>query len=162
MKNETSFTCLNVYKVIMQRKEELQKDSSLFKRNLLDLYLKEIPLNENKEITIDEIITNFCALFFAGTDKIGNMTGVSLYCLSQNPEIQEEARDEMPLVHSILKESLRLIPPAAAVLGRYANKDIEIGEFYVKKGYLFNTKLSKAKEIQTYTKILKNLTYIDG
>ncbi|EAR93989.2 cytochrome P450 family monooxygenase (macronuclear) [Tetrahymena thermophila SB210] len=173
MKEEKSlFARLNVFKdtckqVIMQRKEELQKDPSLFKKNFLDLYLKEILLNENKEITIDEIIDNFCALFFAGTDTTGNMTGVSLYYLSQNPKIQEEARDEvinilksrtqsqdpkdlfnslafedlsqMPLVHSILKESLRLIPPAAAVLGRYANRDIEIGEFSVKKGDLVNT-----------------------
>ncbi|EAR93986.2 cytochrome P450 family monooxygenase (macronuclear) [Tetrahymena thermophila SB210] len=174
----------------MQRKEELQKDPSLFIRNFLDLYLKEIPLNENKETIIDEIIINLCALIFVGTDKIGNMTGVSLYYLSQNSKIQEEARDEvinilksiiqsqdpqdlfkaltfedlsqMLLVHSILKVSQRLIPPSEQFQEDMQTKIQRQVNFWLKKDIQQIHILSTVKAIQTYTKILKNLTFIDG
>ncbi|EAR86759.2 cytochrome P450 family monooxygenase (macronuclear) [Tetrahymena thermophila SB210] len=153
--------------IVLQRKKQLQLDPALYKNNFLDLYLKEMIQNSNTQITIDEIIANFCGLFFAGTDTTGNMTGVALYYLSLNPQIQKEAREEviqiiskknsnldlkdqfnyitfedlssMNLINSILKESLRLIPPAIGVFPRYANRDIKIGQFELKKGDLVNT-----------------------
>lgn len=59
------------------------------------MYLKEVLLNHNKEITHNEIIENFMGLYFAGTDTTGNMTGMAIYYLSLNPEIQEEVRQEV-------------------------------------------------------------------
>ncbi|EAR86757.2 cytochrome P450 family monooxygenase (macronuclear) [Tetrahymena thermophila SB210] len=153
--------------IVLKRKEELVSDPSLYKKNFIDLYLKEIIQNSNNEITIEEIVDNFCALFFAGTDTTGNMTGAALYFLSLNPKIQQEAREEvmqiikqkanssdlkdiynylsfedltkLDLINSILKESLRLLPPASGVLPRISNRDIKIGQFEVKKGDLVNT-----------------------
>ncbi|KAL4467802.1 hypothetical protein ABPG74_013137 [Tetrahymena malaccensis] len=153
-------TCKNI---VLKRQQELILDPSACKKNFLDLYLKEMIQNVNNEITIEEIIDNFCALFFAGTDTTGNMTGAALYFLSLNPSIQQEAREEamqiikqktdsseikglqfedlakFDLINSILKESLRLVPPASGVFPRISNKDIKIGQFEVKKGDLVNT-----------------------
>ncbi|KAL4460596.1 hypothetical protein ABPG72_009184 [Tetrahymena utriculariae] len=154
-------------RVVQKRKEELSKDLDQYKNNFLDLYLKEMIENKNSDITYDEIIANFCGLFFAGTDTTGNMTGVALYYLSLNPQIQKEAREEvanvikknnqnindkdlfsslqfedlsnMNLINSILKESLRLIPPAFGVFPRYVTRDIKIGQYELKKGDLVNT-----------------------
>lgn len=124
--------------------------------------------NNNQDITFDEIIDNFSGLFFAGTDTTGNMVGSALYFLSRNPKIQKEAREEvmkvisaknknnlstdelfnsitfedisnMNLLNAILKESMRIIPPAASAFPRYALKDIKIGEFDIYKGDLVNT-----------------------
>ncbi|EAR86797.2 cytochrome P450 family monooxygenase (macronuclear) [Tetrahymena thermophila SB210] len=151
--------CLNVIK---KRNDQLSQDISLVKQNFLDLYLIEMITNQNTQITYEEIIDNYLTLFFAGTDTTGNMTGVALYYLSVNPQIQEQARDEilqklsqktaskdpkylfdsfsfddlasLNLLNSILKESLRLIPPAIDVFPREAVQDIKIGEFEIKKG----------------------------
>ncbi|KAL4502219.1 hypothetical protein ABPG72_000454 [Tetrahymena utriculariae] len=101
------------------------------------------------------------------TDTTGNITGVALYYLSRNPEIQKGARDEiinllsktsnsknpqelfnsfsfediseLNLLNGILKESLRLIPPAVEVFLRLAKKNIKIGEFEIKKGDIVST-----------------------
>ncbi|KAL4502222.1 hypothetical protein ABPG72_000457 [Tetrahymena utriculariae] len=134
------------------------------------IFAQKSPIGQAKscnEITIEEIIDNFCALFIAGTDTTGNMTGAALYFLSLNPKIQEEAREEvmqiikqktnssdlkelynclqfedlakLDLINSIFKESLRLDPPASGVLPRISKQDIKIGQFEVKKGDLVNT-----------------------
>ncbi|KAL4467807.1 hypothetical protein ABPG74_013142 [Tetrahymena malaccensis] len=157
-------SCLEV---IFNRKSQLVKDIKQAKNNLLDQYLIEIIKNQNNYMTYDAIVDNFLGLFFAGTDTTGNMTGVALYYLSRNPEIQREARDEiinllskrsnsnnpeelfksfsfediseLNLLNGILKESLRLIPPAIDVFPRFANRNVKIGEFEIKKGDVVST-----------------------
>ncbi|EAR86793.2 cytochrome P450 family monooxygenase (macronuclear) [Tetrahymena thermophila SB210] len=162
---EVKRVCLEI---VEKRRNELLKDQSQFKNNFLDQYLKETLINQNKLITDEEIIENFIGLFFAGTDTTGNMTGVALYYLSLYPEIQQKAREEiqkvlsskcnsnenldelfnsltfedlqqLDLINSILKESLRLIPPAPSVFPRIAERDIKIGDFQLKKGDFVNT-----------------------
>lgn len=142
-------------------------DSSQYKYNFLDLYLKEILINNNKEIKDEEIIDNFLSLFIAGTDTTANLAGSSLYYLSLYPEVQDKAREEvmkvlssktdkknpnelfneldykdlsiMNYITSILKETLRLLPPAPHVFSRTCQKDITIGKFPLKKGTQLNT-----------------------
>ncbi|KAL4480157.1 hypothetical protein ABPG74_020673 [Tetrahymena malaccensis] len=154
-------------KIVSERKKQLLNDPSLYKYNFLDLYLKEIIINKNQDIKDENIIDNFLALLFAGTDTTGNMVGTSLFYLSQNPEIQKKARDEVINVlsrnhvcskidelyekmtfedisnfnylNSVLKESLRLIPPAVNVFPRKVIQDIKIGNFQLKKGDAVNT-----------------------
>ncbi|KAL4467812.1 hypothetical protein ABPG74_013147 [Tetrahymena malaccensis] len=148
--------------IINQRKELLIKDPTQYKYNFLDQYLKEVLINNNKSITDEEIIQNSLSLFFAGTDTTGNLSGSALYYLSLNPTIQQQAREEvlkvlsqnkqsenmeenldslnlqdlsnMNFLNSILKETLRLIPPAPNVLLRKCVQDFKIGEFSIKKG----------------------------
>nr|ABY59955.1 cytochrome P450 monooxygenase CYP5005A15 [Tetrahymena thermophila] len=153
--------------IIQDRKQQLLNDPTQFKSNFLDMYLKEIIINKNEDIKEEYIIDNFLALLFAGTDTTGNMTGAAFYYLSLNTDIQSRAREEiisilnrkgqqnnteelynsmtfedianLNLINSILKESLRLIPPAAAVFPRRVIKDIKIGNFQLKKGDAINT-----------------------
>ncbi|KAL4467803.1 hypothetical protein ABPG74_013138 [Tetrahymena malaccensis] len=157
-------TCLQV---VLKRRDELIKDPSQAKKNFLDQYLIDMIENKNSQVTYDEIVDNFSGLFFAGTDTTGNMTGVALYYLSLYPEIQQQAREEvikvlsqkqkekrtdqlfnqltfddlsnLNLINSILKESLRLVPPANEVFPRIADHDMKIGEFQIEKGDLVNT-----------------------
>nr|ABY59962.1 cytochrome P450 monooxygenase CYP5005A3 [Tetrahymena thermophila] len=157
-------TCLQV---VIKRRDELFKDPSQAKKNFLDQYLIDMIQNKNSKVTYDEIVDNFSGLFFAGTDTTGNMTGVALYYLSLYPEIQQQAREEvikvlsqkqkekktdqlfnqltfddlsnLDLINSILKESLRLVPPANEVFPRIADHDMKIGDFQIEKGDLVNT-----------------------
>ncbi|KAL4468368.1 hypothetical protein ABPG72_012262 [Tetrahymena utriculariae] len=155
------------HQIIQDRKQQLLNDPTQFKNNFLDMYLKEIIINKNEGIKEEYIIDNFLALLFAGTDTTGNMTGAAFYYLSFNTEIQRRAREEiisvlsrkgqknstdelydsltfedlanLNLINSILKESLRLIPPAAAVFPRKVVKNIKIGNFQLNKGDDINT-----------------------
>ncbi|KAL4467811.1 hypothetical protein ABPG74_013146 [Tetrahymena malaccensis] len=148
--------------IISQRKELLIKDPTQYKYNFLDQYLKEVIINNNKSITDEEIIQNSLSLFFAGIDTTGNLSGSALYYLSLNPTIQQQAREEvikvlsqikqgdnmeekfaslnlqdlsnMNFLNSILKETLRLIPPVSNVLSRICVQDFKIGDFMIKKG----------------------------
>ncbi|EAR86802.2 cytochrome P450 family monooxygenase (macronuclear) [Tetrahymena thermophila SB210] len=148
--------------IISQRKEQLIKNPTLYKYNFLDQYLKEVIVNNNQSITDEEIIQNSLSLFFAGTDTTGNLVGSALYYLSLNLTIQNQAREEvlkvlsqkklnenleeklasltlqdlsnMNFLNSILKETLRLIPPAPNVLSRICVQDFQIGDFFIKKG----------------------------
>ncbi|EAR96810.2 cytochrome P450 family monooxygenase (macronuclear) [Tetrahymena thermophila SB210] len=156
--------------IVSKRKEELTQDRLLAKKNFLDQYIIEMAQNENSGITYDEIIDNFSAIYLAGTDTTSNMAGVALYYLSLYPEIQQQAREEvikvlsvklkenktdqlfsllafedlqnLNLINSILKESLRLMPPAIQSQTKFANQDIKIGEFDVKKGDLVTNHFS--------------------
>ncbi|KAL4502221.1 hypothetical protein ABPG72_000456 [Tetrahymena utriculariae] len=157
-------TCLQV---VLKRRDELIKDPSQAQKNFLDQYLIDMVENKNSKVTYDEIVDNFSGLFFAGTDTTGNMTGVALYYLSLYPEIQQQAREEvikvlsqkqkekkidqlfnqltfddlsnLNLINSILKESLRLVPPANEVFPRIADHDMKIGDFQIEKRDLVNT-----------------------
>ncbi|EAR86770.2 cytochrome P450 family monooxygenase (macronuclear) [Tetrahymena thermophila SB210] len=153
--------------VVEKRRIELIEVIKSAKNNFLHQYLKEMIVNEKSKISNEEIIDNFLALFFAGTDTTGNMTRVALYYLSLYPDIQNKAREEiiklassrtkstnpvdlfnsltfediqnLNFLNSVLKESLRLIPPAIEVFPRVAIQDIQIGDFEVKKGDFINT-----------------------
>ncbi|KAL4510426.1 hypothetical protein ABPG72_020888 [Tetrahymena utriculariae] len=150
--------------VVSKRNEELTKDPSQANKNFLDQYLIEMIQNKNSDITYDEIISNFAAIYFAGTDTTGNMVGVALYYLSRFPEIQQQARGEviqvlsakkefkkteqifsllefediqnLNFIHSILKECLRIMGPSIQSQIKQAVHNIKIGEFDIKKGDL--------------------------
>nr|ABY59959.1 cytochrome P450 monooxygenase CYP5005A19 [Tetrahymena thermophila] len=148
--------------VVTKRNEELIKDPSQAKKNFLDQYLIEMIQDKNSGITYDEIISNFAAIYFAGTDTSGNMVGVALYYLSRFPEIQQQARAEiikvlsskkeimktefsqlefediqnLNFIHCILKESLRIMGPSISSQIKQADHNIKIGEFDIKKGDL--------------------------
>ncbi|KAL4502217.1 hypothetical protein ABPG72_000452 [Tetrahymena utriculariae] len=140
LKNRLIVIRKSCLQVIFNRKNELTQDIKQAKNNFLDRYLKEIIESQNNDITYDEIVDNFLGLFFAGTDTTGNMTG----CNSKNPQelfnsFSFEDISELNLLNGILKEFLRLIPPAVEVFPRLAKKNIKIGEFEIKKGDIVST-----------------------
>jgi cytochrome P450 len=77
----------------------------------------------------DEAMT----LFLAGHETTALATGYSWYLLAQHPEYFERLRAEgLPFALQILKESMRLFPPAYAI-ARSAVRDTEIGGFPIRK-----------------------------
>ncbi|KAL4467809.1 hypothetical protein ABPG74_013144 [Tetrahymena malaccensis] len=80
------------------------------------------------------------SLFFAGTGTAGNITGtVSLDPKELFYSFSFDGIASLNLLNSILKESLRLIPPAIDVFHREAEQEIRIGEFEIKKGDIVTT-----------------------
>jgi cytochrome P450 len=77
----------------------------------------------------DEAMT----LFLAGHETTAQAMAFSWYLLARHPEYFERLRDEgMPFALQVMKESMRLYPPAF-VLARSALRDTSIGGFPVRK-----------------------------
>lgn len=77
----------------------------------------------------DEAMT----LFLAGHETTALATGYAWYLLAQHPHYFERLRAEgAPFALQVMKESMRLYPPAYSI-ARTALRDIEIGGFPIRK-----------------------------
>jgi cytochrome P450 len=81
----------------------------------------------------DEAVSNAAVLLFGGIDTTeGMITNAALHLLS-HPEQLALVRSQPELLPDAIEESLRL-EPAAAVVDRYATRDIEIGGAKIRRG----------------------------
>ncbi len=95
----------------------------------------------------DEAIT----LFNAGHDTTAAGLTWLWYLLARHPEVEQKLRDEaqsvlgereagyadlpsLPYAAMVVKESLRLYPPAWALIARLAVTDVRLGDFVIRKG----------------------------
>jgi cytochrome P450 len=98
----------------------------------------------------DEIVT----LFLAGHETTANALNWTFTLLAQNPDVEAKLHDELdsvlgdrpptladlgnlPYTDMVIKESMRIYPPAW-IVGREAIEDVEIGEYFVPKGSQMN------------------------
>jgi len=110
--------------------------------------------NPDMRISDEDIVSEFIFFFIAGMDSTGDMTGMTIYNITRNPEYIRELRQErentynkdkdcnietlqkMNVVHSFLKETLRLYSPTTATFIREAQADHKILDLEIKKGQL--------------------------
>ncbi|MBF6649560.1 cytochrome P450, partial [Methylobacter sp. BlB1] len=100
----------------------------------------------NDEQLRDELLT----MILAGYDTVALMIGYALWLLARHPAIQQQVHEELkaiiadgpinaetlarlPLLNAVLDESLRLFPPAY-IIGREADKDLDLNGFQIKRG----------------------------
>lgn len=98
------------------------------------------------QLVMDELIT----LFVAGHETTSNALTWAIYLLTQNPEAQKKLQEELDIVlegrdaqftdlenlkytEMVIKESMRLLPPAWTLNARQANKDIQVGKYHFPK-----------------------------
>ncbi|MFZ0547733.1 MAG: cytochrome P450 [Candidatus Promineifilaceae bacterium] len=97
----------------------------------------------------DELVT----LFAAGHETTSNALAWTWYLLSQHPEVEAKLHREvdevlngrsptladlpkLPYTEMVLKESMRLYPPAWIVSARQAVEDVELGDYLIPKDKL--------------------------
>jgi cytochrome P450 len=137
------------FKEIVQTMIEERRKSTEVRSDLLTLLFAaqdpETGFAMSDEQLQDEVIT----LFLAGHETTANALGWTIYLLTQHPEIAErvalevrsaetrsglgEGINEDSLLFRIIRESLRLYPPAWAI-GRRAANDLQIGGITIPKG----------------------------
>lgn len=82
-----------------------------------------------------EVVSNAAVLMFGGIDTTEGMITNALWHLLGHPDQLALVRDDPALLANAVEESLRL-EPAAAVVDRYATRDVEIGGARVRRGDL--------------------------
>jgi cytochrome P450 len=93
---------------------------------------EETGLQLDDKAVRDEAMT----LFLAGHETTALATGFAWYLLARHPQYFERLRAEgLPFALQVLKESLRLYPPAYG-LARTAARDTSIGGFSIREGEL--------------------------
>ena len=77
-------------------------------------------------LTRAEVVSNVAVLLFGGIETTEGMIANAVLHLLDNPAELELIKDENGLLRNAVEESLRL-EPAAAVIDRYATRDVSLG-----------------------------------
>uniref|UniRef100_A0A803KYZ2 Cytochrome P450 n=1 Tax=Chenopodium quinoa TaxID=63459 RepID=A0A803KYZ2_CHEQI len=128
--------------------DERLKNPMDVKDDVLGTLLK---LVENNELSLDEVKHMLVDLFIAGTDTTSITLEWAMTELLRNPTKMEKAKSELdevlgkkgsmqesyisnlPYIQAILKETLRLHPPAPLLIPHKAVKDVQLGDYLVQK-----------------------------
>jgi cytochrome P450 len=90
-----------------------------------------------------EVVANAAVLLFGGIETTEAMIANAVLHLLAAPEQRERVAASTELVAPAVEESLRL-EPAAAVLDRYATRDVELGGAEIRRGELVRVSLTAA------------------
>jgi len=117
-----------IYRLIHDRRA-----SGLDKGDLLSMLLLSRDEDTGQHLTDEQVRDEAMTLFVAGHETTAQAMAWSWYLLAQNPGQFERLRNEgMPYALQVMKESMRLYPPAF-VLARSALRDTLIGGFRIRK-----------------------------
>ncbi len=81
----------------------------------------------------DEVFSNAAVVMFGGIETSEGMTAGALLHLLSHPDQLDEVRRDRSLVADAVEESLRL-EPAAALVDRYATRDVVLGDAEIAAG----------------------------
>ncbi|MFF1816686.1 cytochrome P450 [Kribbella sp. NPDC058245] len=95
------------------------------------------------DLTIDQVVANAAVLMFGGIETTEGMITNALWHLLTHPDQLALVRADPTLLPNALEESLRL-EPAAAVVDRYATRDIELADAHIRRGDLVVVSLAGA------------------
>ena len=95
------------------------------------------------DLTTAEVVSDAAVVMFGGIDTTDGMIANAVLHLLSDPGQLELVRVDPRLVPAAIEESLRL-EPAAALLDRYATRDVTIGEARVRAGDRVSVSLAAA------------------
>lgn len=121
-------------------------------RDLLSVLLESVDVEENERGMSDaQARSEAVTLFFAGHHTSAATLAWTLYLLAENPRSYARLMDEidlalgdrtprvddvprLPYTEMVLKESMRIYPPAWSLFARQAVENVEIGGYTISRG----------------------------
>jgi cytochrome P450 len=99
--------------------------------------------SEATGLTRDEVVSNVAVLMFGGIETTEGMIANAILHLLSHPEQRALVEDDRALLANAIEESLRL-EPAAAVIDRYATRDVTLGGTSIRRGELVTLSIAGA------------------
>jgi cytochrome P450 len=99
--------------------------------------------SDARGLTQAEVISNVAVLLFGGIETTEGMIANAVLHLLENPEELALVEADPGLLPNAIEESLRL-EPAAAVVDRYATRDVELAGASIERGELVRVSLAGA------------------
>jgi cytochrome P450 len=90
-------------------------------------------LDDAPGLSREEVVSNAAVIMFGGIETTEGMIANAIWHLLTNPSELELVRADRSLLPNAVEESLRL-EPAAAVIDRYATRDVELGGVTIPRG----------------------------
>lgn len=90
-----------------------------------------------------EVISNAGVFLFGGIETTEGMIVNAALHILENPDARALIEERPELLHNAVEESLRL-EPAAAVLDRYATRDVRLGDAEIRRGDLVRLSVTGA------------------
>ena len=136
--------------IISERRASATNTGTTDTGDLLLTLLKAQDENSGIGMTDEEVRDEVVTLFLAGHETTANALTWTWYLLSQHPEAEARLHDELEKVvggrvptlddlphlaytEMVVKESLRLYPPAWSLNPRQARRDLKLGEYTIPK-----------------------------
>jgi cytochrome P450 len=94
-------------------------------------------------LTRDEVVSNVAVLMFGGIETTEGMISNAVLHLLSHPDQLALVEDDRTLLPNAIEESLRL-EPAAAVVDRYATRDVSFGDAPIEAGELVTISIAGA------------------
>ena len=119
-------------KILLQR---FRSDCPDVQKDTLFYLLFEANQAASGALTDDELISNALGFGIGGNDSTASALTSILFRLAEHPDIQEELRvtPSTKLTQAVIKETLRLHPPFASGISRFADQDICVGGVNIPK-----------------------------
>lgn len=127
-----------------------KREKGIDEGDVLSMLIQARDAETGLELSEDELLGHASVIFFAGHETSSNALTWTLFLLSQHPEITADVVDELesvlhgnaptieqlqklPLLERVIKESMRLIPPAPWN-GRVTAQPTELGGYPIPQG----------------------------
>ena len=94
-------------------------------------------------LTADEIVSNAAVALFGGIETTEGMICNAVFCLGSQPGAFQIVAEDLDLVPGAVEESLRM-EPAAAVVDRYATREVEVAGVAIARRDLVRVSITAA------------------
>lgn len=158
-----------IYKMIQSRRQE-EKDGVWKDRgDLMSALIQASDEEDGSRMTDKQLKDELLTLFVAGHETTSNALSWTWYLLSQNPQQEQTLHEELdrvlqgkpvefqdlirlPYLQQVLKESMRLYPPAWTLNARCPMEDIDVDGYKIPKGaYIFVSPYALHRESRNFS-----------
>lgn len=100
-------------------------------------------VDDGGSLTVDEIVSNVAVLLFGGIVTSESSTAIAFRQLLVDDGLRQQVAEDRSLVSPLVEEVFRF-EPSAAVVDRYATRDVDLGGAAIRHGDLVRVSLSAA------------------
>ncbi|KAI9495418.1 cytochrome P450 [Zychaea mexicana] len=148
--------------IVNQKREALLRNKDTFKTSSkaeeqekdIVTSMVEAEMEGQGRLTDEELQSNFSLFFMVGHESTASTASFAMYYFAKHQDVQQRAREEairifgdgfdiiptleqtskLDYLNMVIKETLRIMPPAVTTIARIATEDTELSGVFIPKG----------------------------